>query len=755
MVRLSYLRPALLRDIRHDCHCVIEASAGTGKTYAIEHLVLDLILGARASIDNILVLTFTEKATTELRSRIRALIEKVLSNSSPPVESIASERIEIDDEARLRLEDALFSFDAAPVHTIHGFCYRILSELAFDTRSSLGLEVVDAYRIFHRAFRSTLREVIAIDPSHRMLLDEWMTDGRTAGHPNLVDSLEELLREAHFTNYFQTPTSQRHRRAIKDLAANYDSALLVRLLTRNKKRFFAELESKAAELASILQSHGGTADNLHPELASFDYESLRYHGLKTTTPSESQLVDALEAAEVACSLDVRVVESFLPSIEATLRADKVKHNEIDYDDMLKLLWEALSGATATSLLTLLRSRFRFALVDEFQDTDDLQWKILRTIFLDSPSGNTLYVVGDPKQAIYSFRGADVFTYLGARDDIFKSGGASVALTENYRSTGHLIEATNELLNDNATSRLFTGRIRYDTPVRCGRNDFRAKDYTGQSVIPITILKYRHGGSPASVARLRAAVGRFIALEIRQILTSKPLTILDGNDPRLVTAKDIYILTRTGAEAIEVGGHLRECAVPYAFYKKEGLFQTSEAYDVLDVLKAIQEPDSHSQRLKAWISPFFAVSYADLFESREAPPGHPLNERLYEWSSLAHREQFATLFDQLIHRSGLASRELFLANSARELTNYLHIFEILLAQSVSEGLSLPELIARLESFIKSTAFPGGAESGIQRVETDRSAVQIMTVHMSKGLQADVVFLFGGIARPTMPPRMSVY
>jgi exodeoxyribonuclease V beta subunit len=205
----------------------------------------------------------------------------------------------------------------------------------------------------------------------------------------------------------------------------------------------------------------------------------------------------------------------------------------------------------------------------------------------------------------------------------------------------------------------------------------------------------------------------------------------------------------------MGVYLREAGIPFAFYKKEGLFQTPEAYDVLDILKAIEEPDSHSKRLKAWTTPFFAIAYPELFESTEAPPGHPLNERLYEWSVLADEERFAQLFDELTHRSGLVSRELFLSNSERELTNYLHIFETLLEHIVRDSLSINEVIGRLESYILETALPAGIESNIQRIESERSAVQIMSVHMSKGLQADVVFLFGGTMQSNISPRACAY
>ena len=147
-----------------------------------------------------------------------------------------------------------------------------------------------------------------------------------------------------------------------------------------------------------------------------------------------------------------------------------------------------------------------------------------------------------------------------------------------------------------------------------------------------------------------------------------------------------------------------------------------------------------------------MPYRDLFDGGEVAAAHTLNERLYEWKNLADRERFGTLFDQLVHQSGLVSRELFLSNSERELTNYLHIFEILLEQILKERLSLREVISRLESFLAETALPSGIDSNIQRIESERSAVQIMSVHMSKGLQADVVFLFGGTVRPNILHRL---
>src|SRR5580658_3223886 len=213
MSTLSYSRPAILREIPLDRHSVIEANAGTGKTYAIQYLVLELLLNTDSSIEEILVVTFTEKATEELRARIRALLENVLSGATSNSQLPNTDHVTIDDAGRRKLETALFGFDRAPICTIHAFCRRILTDLAFDTDAPFGLEVIDAHRAFHRAFRATLREVIATGDSTRALLDEWMTGGETAGYSNLVDSLEDLLRNAHFNRYLQTDTGERNRRA--------------------------------------------------------------------------------------------------------------------------------------------------------------------------------------------------------------------------------------------------------------------------------------------------------------------------------------------------------------------------------------------------------------------------------------------------------------------------------------------------------------------------------------------------------------
>src|SRR5208282_1906511 len=177
----------------------------------------------------------------------------------------------------------------------------------------------------------------------------------------------------------------------------------------------------------------------------------------------------------------------------------------------------------------------------------------------------------------------------------------------------------------------------------------------------------------------------------------------------------------------------------------GLFETREAGHVLDMLRAVAEPHRRSNRYKAWATPFFNVKLRDLPGLDEVPPSHPLMARLLDWKAIADREQFAELFSAMRHGSGLAARELLLADTLRELTNYEHIFEILLERAMAERSSLAELIETLASWVDGREMPPGENPGVQRLDSERDAVQIMTVHKSKGLEADVVVLFGGYAR----------
>jgi exodeoxyribonuclease V beta subunit len=749
--KLVYRRPPIIDQIPLDAHSVIEASAGTGKTFTIEHLVLRLLFEDRAKLEEILVVTFTEKATVDLRQRIRSRIDRVLAGRGAENKADGNE-VTVGEEQRGRLENALFSFERAPIHTIHSFCQRTLSELAFLTGAPFAVDIVDAQEAFHDAFRAELREGLAREPGSKRMIEAWLAE-------HGAESLETLLYEAHRLRYIDTGTSARNAAAVAALAAGFDA----KGLRAEFSKPVVEKRSRDKALAAIdaLEQairHGkGDAAAVRAALHAAKFDKLIDPTLNkggenffAGMPERCRrALESVRAAQGAISLAVTIVDAMLPAVTRRLEAQKRERGTMDYDDMLQWLAAALNDPHGGEIAAELRRRYRYALIDEFQDTDDLQWSIFRRVFADHAESNVLCVIGDPKQAIYSFRGADVFSYLRAREELSKGGNRPRNLLRNYRSTHKMLDALNLVFDQNASDAILNDKIPFNPNVTCGKPELEAVGANDRALRPITLLEYasaRPGGDSARVVRAR--VGRAIAALLRDMLGggAAAITIVDPANRerprREVEAREVFILTRTRSEAAEIGEYLRDAGVPYAFYKRDGLFQTREAADVLDVLRAIEDPLDRSRRLKAWNTPFFAVAYEKLAAIDGSAPAHRLEERLLEWRELAERERFAELFDSLTARSGLAQRELLFSNSERELTNYQHILEILLEQTIARRLSLAEIVELLAGYVAKRAAPPGEDSNLERLESERAAVQIMTVHMSKGLEADVVVLFGG-------------
>ncbi|MEZ4464368.1 MAG: UvrD-helicase domain-containing protein [bacterium] len=757
-------RPALLTHIPAGAHAVIEASAGTGKTFTIEHLVVDRLLGGEATLEQILVVTFTEKATGELKTRIRDLITRVLE--TPEGEAPAEGPCwVVDGPARVRLTDALFTFDRAPIFTIHGFCHRVLFDLAFESGHLFDFEVVDGTRAFNRAFRECLRTVFTVDASHRGQLRTWLDDGRDEA------SLEKLLFQACRQRYL-------------DGHESVDDAL-PRLLGRLVVDFSAasigvDLEGVAIQSAAAEQARqvvGRIQEVLDADLADGDrlaaLTSLPLdhllrprrtapHGKRRfpdeLAPSTRRVLDVLQQLQtlraMAASVERAVVDAFLPVILERLAAFKRQEGLLDYDDLLERVQAALAGPDGPALAQTLRARYRLALIDEFQDTDDRQWDIFRRVFVESESGHRLYVIGDPKQAIYGFRGADVHTYLAARDELEASGAPRLALDTAYRHSPALTDALNELL-EQGKDPLFTGAIRYDVPVRCGRPTLRLVNAFDEEQAPVILWRYR---PPPPKPRERETLARWRLDEAfanqlgeslhRLLLTPEGALFME--DParggrRPIQPHDVFVLCRGNWDAQLAADALERVGVPYAFYKQDGLFQTTEAQDVRDVLAAVADPHDRSARMRALATPFFAVPWARLRDFRELAGGHPITERLFAWHQLATQERFATLYHRVLHESGLVERALFLEETERALCNYQHILEVLLEQGGRRRLSLAETLELMDRFIQGTEQPEGADGNVQRLPDERDAVQIMTIHRSKGLEAPVVCLFGGFGQ----------
>jgi len=757
---IRFEKPAILDLIPHDRHTVIEASAGTGKTYTIERVVVDLLLTQGVSIREILVLTFAERAASELRSRIRSMLGRVLIGQGD-AEGPGKRYWSIGPVEREILKKALFEFDTASIDTIHAFYRRILLDHAFHGGRLFDLAQEDGERLFKRAFREALRGPLARDAFCWTALEAW-----ASGRQDPLGSLLKLLIECHrvpgeirppyrpevITEFFSKGSFAEvfSEEGLREIAAELKESGIV---SRSASSFVQHLRSIGdglAELPSLLSVPMlvGTARELFTDHFRY-FDAFKAKGsLRTRAKEALSLLDEMKRTLI--DPDAMVVQVVLPVIRKTLVERKLQEGLIDFQDMIVLVRDALIEGHGRSLALkkALRCRYRFALIDEFQDTDEVQWDILKTVFLESheagkPS-NVLCTVGDPKQAIYGFRGADVRAYLDAREAIVGSRTDEVvSLVRNFRSTARMIEAINALFVQSTTRPFFDGEIRYDREVECGRPDLSSMEADGTPSVPLHLLVVDTDRIKV-VSDVKQALATAIAEEIR-ILTDPATGPRFGSSSRLdpIEYRHIFILTCSNTEGDLVARHLRDRSIPFAFYKKDGLLKTREALDVLHLLEAIDDPGDRSRRNKAWLTPFFDVPAARLVDCTDLPETNPLMGRLVRWKSLAEARRYDRLFSTIIDESGVVRRDLFCGRSERRLTNYLHLFEILMEEAQSGGADLADLILRLRAYVAGLEAIPGESGNVQRLETDRSAVQIMTMHRSKGLEAPVVFVFGGL------------
>ncbi|MGB5987996.1 MAG: UvrD-helicase domain-containing protein, partial [Desulfobacterales bacterium] len=461
-----------------DRHLLIEAGAGTGKTYTLESLVVRLLKErADLSIENILVVTFTEKATSELKMRIRRKLSQMLAQQ------------DATDPARRNLTRALDNFDQAAVYTIHGFCQTLLGDLAFENRVLFEHELVDDGPLLEELLQEDLRGYwparFGEAFSEVLVLSAFGADPRR--FEELVLKLARNVRQAGG-----------YDRLRPDLGGlDYDDIRegLAREIT-GLKEFMGPAGSLAAEFGRLnihASSRKGIItkiitpleDLIHEETASVPLmvglrewlartETVRSQGRKgmaclisdqwtqkganpEAAPRLAEQVTRLNRlGERLQALTHWLTQAVFARLCEGAAALKRQKGLMSYDDMLSGLARALSpvqsGNAALDLARQIRGRFPVAFVDEFQDTDPVQWQIFKTLYLNAEAAEAgdasprLVLIGDPKQAIYAFRGADIYTYLQARQEMEalarerRAGLYSLAV--NWRSAPELVEGFN-------------------------------------------------------------------------------------------------------------------------------------------------------------------------------------------------------------------------------------------------------------------------------------------------------------------------
>ncbi|TVT52392.1 MAG: exodeoxyribonuclease V subunit beta [Sedimenticola thiotaurini] len=723
---------------------LIEASAGTGKTYTITGLYIRLVVERELTVDQILVVTYTKAATAELRERIRSRmveLKRAYANGSEDSLCDALFVQHADVEQRLkRLNLAILSFDQAAVFTIHGFCQRLLAQSAFESGMPFQTEMLLDERPLIQEIIDDFwhRRIEAIQPGlQRYLLNNGFSPDRLAAgvrgmynKPYMsvrgVAMPAELAQlEARFNERFA-------RMREVWLTSRCDVTQLLKEsdgLSRSKYRI-ASIDKWVPQMDLFLQAHPGQR---FKELEKFSTSTLATALKKSgVAPSHIffdlceqllQLLNPLE--ELYEQARVALFEEMLCYLNEELHLRKQQQRVQSYDDLLLNLDRALQGDRAEQLIAAVRSTYSAALIDEFQDTDPIQYESFRRLFRFE--GCSLFLVGDPKQAIYSFRGADIFAYLKARQD----AGNCYTLDVNWRSVPSLIHAVNTLFEQATNSFLFP-QIPFHPSLPAERLPLCLK--TGDSDTASFNIGFIPGETTKEQATLLAA--NWAADEIQQLIRSgcQGDATLGG---RPLTGGDIAVLVRSHRQGETIRQALTERGIYSVQRSQQDVFKSHEAIEIERIMLAVQEAQNEGLVFAALATSMLGISgetIAGLADDEVELSGYL--ERFHDYHQMWLQDGFMRMFRHLLHEQQVVERVLQLPEGERRLTNILHLAQLLHQQERATTAGMEALCSWL-SQLRLGEWPED-ESSQLRLESDDNLVQIVTIHKSKGLQYPVVF-----------------
>ena len=716
---------------------LIEAAAGTGKTWSIEQLFVRLIMEQGCRVEEILTVTFTQAATDELRGRIHARLLQAR-------QEVRGESAGGGDRERraARVERALADFDRAAIYTIHGFCQRVLREHAFETGGSFSAELIpDPSALLREVAEDYWRTVTADAPPEAVA---WLLE-TLAGPSGLLSFLARVkapvYRVAPEPEAVEFTALEAYRRALETLrglwAAQGDAAL--RLLADPglhagtygscepgaRKTREGKLRELRAAVESLLApgSAGGSQAEGIKDLCT---DTILVRTKKGKTAPRHPLFDccaelraAARALEVELTRYLRHVKAkFLDVARTGLARRKSERNLLSFDDLLSRLHRTLTGPQGTALAAALRRRFRAVLVDEFQDTDELQYAIFETVF--GRSDSCLFWIGDPKQAIYGFRGADIFAYLRAA----RSAETGYTLEDNYRSTPALVRAVNTLFASAPSPFLFPD-IGFRPARAAGRTTGAPP---GLVVWHVEAERQRDDGNPLTKGAAEPLVAQAVAGEILRLTTTRRTPLPAG---------DIAVLVRTNGQARLVKESLAGLNIPAVVCSTGSIFDAPEAEEVERILLSLSTP-ADAARFKSALATSILGATAEELDGSEPDSGWWAEryERHRSFAEQWQREGFIPMFRALLSREGVKQRLLGLRDGERRLTNVLHLAELLHQADADGGLG-PSGLVRWLARQRAPSAPGRGEHPL-RLESDARAVQIVTIHKSKGLEYRVVF-----------------
>ena len=753
---------------------LIEASAGTGKTYTIGSLYLRLLLKAGENnfsrplnVEEILVVTFTEMATEELKKKIRERITDAIDKLTAFAETQDKSAFKNDEflaalchdlnifEAIHRLKLAEQNMDLAAIYTIHGFCRRMLMQYAFHSGIHFNLELIkDQSDLLVRFTNEFWRE-------HFYPLPFEMADfiANELGSPDYVLSLLESnlgknlivdLENQHALSISITEFLHQYLgEYFKDIKALKrfwleSAGKISELIIEELNKDYAKGEPKSlsrrsyntSRLAKWIEQVNAWANNprdylLNETLMSyFTQSALGEKGEEGASPFIAPIFTELEErANALMSPDLLrriILYHYRQGLQQKLLDYKLNHQEKSFDDLLRLFCEALQGAQGDELAEMIRFQYPFAMIDEFQDTDSQQYAIFSKIYRDNTEKNTGFImIGDPKQAIYRFRGADIFTYLKASEE----AQSRFELTKNYRSEKHLVDGVNALF-DFPQSPFIYQNIKFTA---VDSRDDHLRFYLNGKVEPAYRF-YLTGSDKVN----KTEMAKICAISIQHWIKSaaENQAVFQNEDTcKTLQPVNIAVLVKNRYEAADIIQELQKLGIASVYLSDQSsVFDSHVAVELLRILKACLNV-AERPILNAIATALFGLNAADI---------HQIQQNEADWQRWAdsfaqyqqtwQRQGILVMLHQILLEQGISERLLSQATGERDLTDFLHLAEIL-----QQAATLHESEAALLSWFEKQIQGEGRQEAQIRLESERQLVKIVSIHKSKGLEYDLVWL----------------
>jgi len=734
---------------------LLEAGAGTGKTYSLVRIIARHLVENKIPIDQILTVTFTRAATAEIKGRLHELLSEISLSLKEPNDKNDlvnhwrdTQSPEFLEEARINISKALANFDSVPIFTIDGFFQRLLKEFAFEANQLFSVELAtDESQLIQTALRDYWRQhVYSLDRSGLDLFEQQVKFNEAQSF------ISEALRNPQATfdpSYKLSPTKalapylhawknfitelQEHKQGLFDFLTNVPNEF--------KKSGYPFYKNGVPMVTVINAIQIEPTEPAAPVLDLGHIEKLAFSHLQSdkvfkkgqffnlSTHPLAKLFQSIDSLIEARPKNLKSayygdILSFVTDRLTQLKKERNVQSYSDVTNTLAALFEE-NSATSDAIKESIREKFQAGLIDEFQDTSPQQCTVFLNLF--HHTDRYFHIIGDPKQSIYRFRGADVFSYIEAKN----KADHEFSLLTNYRSTPRMIHAVNQIFTLSDDPFLVDQKIQFSRALWQGE-----EDATTPPDGPTALHLHTISPEIKKAAPIREACYKNIALEILNLLGT-PWSDLGSDKKGSVTPADIAVLVRTGKEGLAISNTLSKLNIPVTLNSSSSLLDSDETNEIFTILTALLEPRKSGLLRMALLTP--ALGSGKMLTHNNQAEFDNLTYQVAELHKTWEKHGLMPMMLDFVKEFNIRTTLLALPQGQRRITNFMHLIELLDEKSRTLKLSPSATVQWLEMAIQGSVTDTDSEVLELRIATDDHAVQVRTQHTSKGLEFPITFV----------------